>query len=707
MATLNSIYAEIKNMETAIIAKGGEVTKANSSPSLSDIVAGINSINTQPKAIIYNTTAPKVVITAELPNMTINLKTAEGDIVDTKTTGSEGGRVELNTIDPGVYIVEAFNLDNEKIWDNEVEVLADKNTYYVKTGKKFNDYTWPEIKQAADGNYAKYMWRESDRKVLKEWMGCDLSNCPNDADPSTSRHFVYIVSFDHDTKVKDGKKAGITLALYTYNAGYETQYGFYSSTVTSNKFVNKSNAQSGAAGRYSLISGIYQTSNTYIGNYWAHVYEAQHNPDTTNTYEWFIDGSVLNDAYLALPMLGYYGNGGRASYTSTSYKESTTHPSILYWRDWLFNGIKHSDHATIGKLYPDLDLCYYGNTEYYDSVTRSDGTSYHRDYNTTGWRMNWLTGLPRLFTLSKGEQMYIKSKEKITASTVGTYYLFDYTTKSYQAVNLPSEYDSTKNNLYFEKYTLTDDGPILKCFPQELKDIMEKVVKVTVAPYLDSNANLIESPLTIETEDYLYLPSAYELYGDVFGNKYDLYQDTTLPGTYYQYPRYYKLEGEKPFITAYDPKINLPLTNSTASHCGHLTRTNRYWGYITKSAENVITAKSARYNSENIDQPRLYICQFSGNGRTDFGSSKPGTWYTYTTVTQNGKSRSFYLPYELSPLYNGTSSNSANYQTGNYYNYYNGGIVSNVDNYSCRVLSNTNTNAYVRPILSLMYCFAI
>jgi hypothetical protein len=141
MATINSIYAEIKNMEDAIVAKGGEVIKANSSPSLSEIVTGINSINTSPKEIIYNTTAPKVVITAELPNVTINLKDIEGNIVDTKETGTAGGKVELNTNSIGIYTVEAYDTNNEKIWDNEVEIEADKNTYYVKTGKKFNDYT--------------------------------------------------------------------------------------------------------------------------------------------------------------------------------------------------------------------------------------------------------------------------------------------------------------------------------------------------------------------------------------------------------------------------------------------------------------------------------------------------------------------------------------------------------------------------------------
>ena len=41
MASINDVYAAIKGMENAIIMKGGEVIKANSNPSLSEITKGI------------------------------------------------------------------------------------------------------------------------------------------------------------------------------------------------------------------------------------------------------------------------------------------------------------------------------------------------------------------------------------------------------------------------------------------------------------------------------------------------------------------------------------------------------------------------------------------------------------------------------------------------------------------------------------------
>jgi hypothetical protein len=44
-------------------------------------------------------------------------------------------------------------------------------------------------------------------------MNCDLSLCSRDADLSTSNHYVYIASFDHDDKVDNSGKAGITFGV--------------------------------------------------------------------------------------------------------------------------------------------------------------------------------------------------------------------------------------------------------------------------------------------------------------------------------------------------------------------------------------------------------------------------------------------------------------------------------------------------------------
>jgi hypothetical protein len=156
MASINDIYAELKNMESAIVSKGGKMVKANTNPSLAELINGIQSIHTTQENIVFQRTTPKTIITAELPNVTINLKDPNGNVIQSLTTGSTGGRVEFSTNLVGVHTLEAIGDNDEKIWDAEVNV-EDKNVYYVKTGKKFNDYTWAEIKQAADGDYARYM----------------------------------------------------------------------------------------------------------------------------------------------------------------------------------------------------------------------------------------------------------------------------------------------------------------------------------------------------------------------------------------------------------------------------------------------------------------------------------------------------------------------------------------------------------------------
>lgn len=506
MASINDIYIGLKNIENAISIKGGEVIKANANPSLSELVKGINSINTAPKAEIINTQASKLAITAELPNITINLKDSDGNIVDTKDTGVQGGRVELEFTNAGIYTVEAYDVNNEKIWDNEFEANPDKNTYYVKSGKKFNDYEWSEIKQASNGHYAKYMWSIGDKKVLKEWLGIDLTNCPSDSDPSTSYHTVDIISFEHDTKVSDGTRAGITLRLTNKSGlGYDYYGAYYTTMPESNYAFSASNyTHTGYLSYYSKFPhGIYMTNTSYIQYIWPVVYDAQKNPDTTisrETFPKYFDGSILDKQSLIIIIPFYmYNNYGNNSNTG---KMSTTSQYHLRFNDFYFNGVPYKNNETYGKLYPYLG---------YSSFTPSDinSTSAATRFNT--YRQNWLTGPLRFYCLPKGSTMYMMPHYDVTSSTSGTFYKWDTSSKSFIEVSLPQEYVST--DTYFEKYTLTDDGPILKSFPEELRNIMEKVKKITVAPYFDSATNLSTSPYTVETEDFLYLPSMDEVFG--------------------------------------------------------------------------------------------------------------------------------------------------------------------------------------------------
>lgn len=156
MANINSIYSSLLQMETLIKQKGGTVEKAYANPGLSELMVGLSSIPTRNAVEYFVSESPKHIITAELPNMTINVLDTENNVIDTKNTGESGGRVELNVTEKGLYVVECVNTLDEKLWTKEIEINED-GTYYLKVGKKFNDYTWAEIKQAANGHYAKYM----------------------------------------------------------------------------------------------------------------------------------------------------------------------------------------------------------------------------------------------------------------------------------------------------------------------------------------------------------------------------------------------------------------------------------------------------------------------------------------------------------------------------------------------------------------------
>lgn len=237
MASINDVYAAIKGMENAIIMKGGEVIKANSNPSLSEITKGIQSINTSVKTQIFTSSSPKHIITAELPGLTLNLKDPNGNIIDSKESGS---MVELNTTLLGTHTVEAVNGSGEKIWNNEVEVTGD-GTFYCKSGKKLNDYTWAEIKQAADGKYAKYMWSIGDTKIIHKWLGCNLEAVKdyypetyNDQSTGSSLHQIYIMAWGGDQKSDGSGTTGITFGVCAQRVNTDTEWKNYYNDLKNN-----------------------------------------------------------------------------------------------------------------------------------------------------------------------------------------------------------------------------------------------------------------------------------------------------------------------------------------------------------------------------------------------------------------------------------------------------------------------------------------
>ena len=201
MATQQDVFKAIQDIKDKIIEKGGVIQQENINVSLPELVAGVESIPT-------GGGGGYEIITAERPNYTIKVQDETGRDVTTGNTGLEGGAVTLSVSKTGSYTVKAFSGDVEA-WSNTVNI-EQSGVYNVKSGLPLENYTEDEIKAAANGHYAKYMWNLWDSKKMESFMGsADEQYCT-----------AYIIDFDKDNRVDGGGKAGITWLIPTISARY-------------------------------------------------------------------------------------------------------------------------------------------------------------------------------------------------------------------------------------------------------------------------------------------------------------------------------------------------------------------------------------------------------------------------------------------------------------------------------------------------------
>lgn len=194
MATQQDVFNEIQNIKSAVLAKGGTISQVNQNVSLPEITAGVNSIPAGGGAAYK-------IITAELPNITIQLLDENNTIVSSKETGVSGGVVEFEASSDGAYTIVALSGSTE-VWRNTI-TLDEIGVYHCKTGKSLNSYTWDEIETASNGHYAKYMWSVGDIKNVGSFMG----------QTSVSYTDAKIIGFDHDERSDGQGKSGITFLM--------------------------------------------------------------------------------------------------------------------------------------------------------------------------------------------------------------------------------------------------------------------------------------------------------------------------------------------------------------------------------------------------------------------------------------------------------------------------------------------------------------
>lgn len=115
------------------------------------------------------------IITAELPNTTINLYNSSSTLLATVTThATTGGTVSFSLNAVGTYTVEAVDSNNVQLWTKTVE-LTNIGVYNVKSGKALTNYTAAELHTICQGGYFEYMFSLKDKWTFTQ-SGSILNN---------------------------------------------------------------------------------------------------------------------------------------------------------------------------------------------------------------------------------------------------------------------------------------------------------------------------------------------------------------------------------------------------------------------------------------------------------------------------------------------------------------------------------------------------
>ena len=333
MSNFNDVCRYFKLQQTAIEGKGGTVNVANTNPSPSELLAGIQSIPTKTP---ITSSSGYAIVTAERPNTTIKLYNSSNQLVSTQTTHStQGGTVTFTGLSNISYTLKAYDSS-----DNEL---------------------WAEINKAGYYGYAKYMFNLWDYKKLASFMG------------STSDTYTraYIIGFDHDDKVGGGK-AGITFLIQTTSSSYK----HYATNTTNCNGVSwigsliRQNALKNGESYYLYdLSVTSSTSGTrYVYNEVSNDFDAVTLPEeyVAGTKYYTKNTLSANGAFIAgLPseMLDYIVQVKKKTWGGYGTSSSSSDNTIIETKDWIFcpsdsevfgsanRGVSYSKYALEGEQY--------------------------------------------------------------------------------------------------------------------------------------------------------------------------------------------------------------------------------------------------------------------------------------------------------------------------------------------------------------------
>lgn len=134
--------------------------------------------------------------------------------------------------------------------------------------------------------------------------------------------------------------------------------------------------------------------------------------------------------------------------------------------------------------------------------------------STSSNTCSWVGSEMRQRCLPAGEDYY-RYDSTVTAATEGTYYIYDYANFAWVAKTLPADFDANAN--YYVKSTTASDGVFYtNALPSTTMAHAKKVKNLTWTGHIKGetsySANLSSNSI-IQTEEYLFLPSVFEIFG--------------------------------------------------------------------------------------------------------------------------------------------------------------------------------------------------
>lgn len=204
-------------------------------------------------------------------------------------------------------------------------------------------------------------------------------------------------------------------------------------------------------------------------------------------------------------------------------------------------------------------------------IKRTSSSYEHWGSSTANWT-SWRGSLIRKNCLKSGEDFYTYAS--VSSSTEGTYYVkSEVNPDEFVEKTLPGEYLSSY--YYYKKETLTSDGAFIAGMPAEMLDYVVQVKKKTFGG-MDKNVAFATDQTTVVTNDWIFIPSDAEIFGNVNRHTY----------TYSKYA----LEGEQyeAFKDYYENRFRYSETRWLRSPCSSYS----YWccwsssGYVYGNSAN-------------------------------------------------------------------------------------------------------------------------